>query len=1192
MSIFKCKMCGGTLEIQNETVATCEYCGTQQTLPRLDDDRRANLYDRANHFRRNNEFDKAMGIYEQILNDDRTDAEAYWSLVLCRYGIEYVEDPASRKRVPTVNRAQFTSIFDDDNYKSALQYADDAQRRVYEEEAGAINEIQKGILAISQKEDPFDVFICYKESDNNGRRTPDSVLAQDLYYQLKQEGFKVFFSRITLEDKLGSAYEPYIFAALNSAKVMVALGTKPEYFKAVWVRNEWSRYLSLIKQGQKKILIPAYKDMDPYDLPDEFSHLQAQDMSKLGFMQDLIRGIKKITQADTPQTAVVKETVIAAGSVNTAPLLKRAFMFLEDRDWAAADEYCEKVLDIDPENAQAYLGKLMAELRVKKLEDLRNQASRFDTKNSYLKIMRFGDDALTSTLAEYTSYIVDRNEKARIDGIYCEAQTVMNTASTDAAYKKAGDLFNRVSDYKDSAQMAQECYEKAKECIYNQAEKIMTAGTTEKAFHNAAHQFESLGDFRDAAEKVKQCYQKAEGIQKDAIYDKAIKKARSNADNRYEEALKIFATIPGWKDADEKAEKCRQKIEEIKAKKEADRLEKERRAEIERKEAEIRAKKAKKIALILTPIFCVAFITYLILSTVIIPSNKYREATALMNEGKYREASVIFESISTHKDSKAKALQCRNEHNYISATALLDAGNVADAYELFHALGDYKDSATTASSIYHKRNLAILNAANIGENVIFGRYEQDNITSNGVEDIEWIVLAKEDNKVLLLSKYALTRLPYNTSRTNVTWESCTLRRWLNNDFLSTAFSVEEMAMIHIAAESAGKASADSTNTENATNDSVFLLNVAQAEQYCVPDSIKQCAPTKYATAQGTYAVYDWWLRSGEQSKYAPYVNRNGSISTGCYVNNSYTNVRPAMWVDLDIAIYDIASGNEKYSNALTLMDAEKYTEAIAILETLGNFRDSKDKMAQCYTGIDYLNAIAWMDAGKTVEAYETLLALDGFKDSAKKADSIVRKYMAKKLPSVKVGDSIVFGSYEQDGDTSNGKERIEWIVLAKKSDRVLVISKYALAQMQYYPDRTNVTWETSALRKWLNNDFLNTAFTANEKAMIPTVTVSADRNPQYNKSAGSSTKDKVYLLSITEADNYFAFSSERKCVPTQYAVSQGASKNSCSWWLRTPGTTYYGYYTAYVNSAGSVYNYGASATTKYGIRPVLWIESD
>ena len=215
MAIFKCKMCGGTLDINpGDSIAVCDYCGTKQTLPKLDDDKRANMYDRANHFRRNNEYDKAMGIYEQILNVDNTDAEAYWSIVLCRYGIEYVEDPATHTRIPTVNRAQYTSVFDDDNYKSALQYASAAQHDIYVQEATAINEIQKGILAISQKEEPFDVFICYKETDKDGRRTPDSVLANDLYHQLTNEGFKVFFSRITLEDKLGTAYEPYIFAAV------------------------------------------------------------------------------------------------------------------------------------------------------------------------------------------------------------------------------------------------------------------------------------------------------------------------------------------------------------------------------------------------------------------------------------------------------------------------------------------------------------------------------------------------------------------------------------------------------------------------------------------------------------------------------------------------------------------------------------------------------------------------------------------------------------------------------------------------------------------------------------------------------------------------------------------------------------------------------------------------------------------
>lgn len=570
MSIFKCKMCGGELQINpGESVAVCEYCGTTQTLPKLDDDRRANLYDRANHFRRNNDFDKAAGIYEQILNEDKTDAEAYWSLVLCRYGIEYVEDPATHKRVPTVNRAQYTSIFDDEDYKAAIQYADAAQRVVYEAEAKVINEIQKGILEISQKEELFDVFICYKETDANGRRTPDSVLATDLYYQLTQEGFKVFFSRITLEDKLGTAYEPYIFAALNSAKVMVVLGTKPEYFNAVWVKNEWSRYLALIRGGAKKVLIPAYRDMDPYDLPEEFSHLQAQDMSKLGFMQDLIRGIKKLTEVDKPaarETVVVQET-----TANTAPLLKRAFIFLEDGDWDSADEYCEKVLDLDPECAQAYLGKLMADLRVRKVDDLANCEQPFDDKDNYRKVMRFGDETLRDTLEDYITHINDRDENARLTGIYNDAANAMSRADSEDAYRSAADKFKSIPDFKDADALAESCLDKAEIC------------------------------------------------RKDGIYSSAKSKIAEDSTASCEEALQMFQSIFGWKDADEQICACQKRIEEIKAKEKAERLEAERKAEERRIAANKARRKRKKAFVIGAPIVCACMAFVIVLTTVIIP---------------------------------------------------------------------------------------------------------------------------------------------------------------------------------------------------------------------------------------------------------------------------------------------------------------------------------------------------------------------------------------------------------------------------------------------------------------------------------------------------------------------------------------------------------------------------------------------
>ena len=672
MSIFKCKMCGGTLEINNnETVGVCEYCGTKQTLPKLDDDKKINLYDRANHFRRNNDYDKAMSIYENILNEDKTDAEAYWSLVLCRYGIEYVEDPATHKRVPTVNRAQFTSVFMDEDYKSAIEYADPVQKSVYEAEAKAIDEIQKGILEISQKEEPFDVFICYKETDANGRRTQDSVLANDLYHQLSQEGFKVFFSRITLEDKLGTAYEPYIFAALNSAKVMVVIGTKPEYFNAVWVKNEWSRYLALIRNGAKKVLIPAYRDMDPYDLPEEFSHLQAQDMSKLGFMQDLLRGIRKIADAGE-QKSVKKETVVVNNAnTNTAPLLKRAFMFLEDGDWQSADEYCEKVLDLDPENAQAYLGKLMAQLCVKQVSMLKNCEKPFDLNNNYRKAYRFADDKLKSELEGYIKFINDRNENARLEGIYSKAESAMKSATDKGSFVKAAELFESIEKFKNSKELAKQCREKGEEAYrnaqYDKAVNLFENAKNESDCATAKSIFEKLGDYKDSKSYFDKCDEKAEKVRKDAVYYKAMETKNQvilDMDKKIEnleKAIQLFESVSEWKDAKNQAELFRKEIEEIKAKQKA--------LEQEKAKEEAKRKKRKKILSISIPsVIAVAVAFVILLNAVIIPNNKYNQFLEYINNEDYINANLILHDLGDYKDSN----QLINEHkidfqNYISA---------------------------------------------------------------------------------------------------------------------------------------------------------------------------------------------------------------------------------------------------------------------------------------------------------------------------------------------------------------------------------------------------------------------------------------------------------------------------------------------------------------------------------------------
>ena len=124
------------------------------------------------------------------------------------------------------------------------------------------------------------------------------MLAQEIYDNLTSKGYRVFFSRITLEDKLGKNYEPCIYAALTSAKVMLVVTTDSDNCNAVWVKNEWKRYIDFMKTDKYKTLIPVYKNMSPYALPDEFAKLQAQDMSKLGAFQDLVRGVEKLIGKD------------------------------------------------------------------------------------------------------------------------------------------------------------------------------------------------------------------------------------------------------------------------------------------------------------------------------------------------------------------------------------------------------------------------------------------------------------------------------------------------------------------------------------------------------------------------------------------------------------------------------------------------------------------------------------------------------------------------------------------------------------------------------------------------------------------------------------------------------------------------------------------------------------------------------
>ena len=230
--------------------------------------------------------------------------------------------------------------------------------------------------------------------------------------------------------------------------------------------------------------------------------------------------------------------------------------------------------------AQAYLGKLMADLRVRKVDDLANCEQPFDDKDNYRKVMRFGDETLRDTLEGYITHIRQRNEEARLSKLYTAALQRMNAATTEAAWKTVAEDFRNISGFKDADSLAEQCLEKAAAC------------------------------------------------RKDAIY--AAAKATMAGDQlvSYEAAIESLQTIPDWKDASKLIGICEDRIEQIKAKEEADRIAAEYKAEERRIAAAKRVRKAKKIAAIATPIACVCIACVIVLTTVIIPKQKYNKVVA------------------------------------------------------------------------------------------------------------------------------------------------------------------------------------------------------------------------------------------------------------------------------------------------------------------------------------------------------------------------------------------------------------------------------------------------------------------------------------------------------------------------------------------------------------------------------------
>lgn len=307
MAILKCRMCGGDIAVTEEmTVADCRHCGSRQTVPTLDSGKKIVFFSRANRLLRACDFDKAAGVYQSIAEEFPTEAEAYWGLVLCRYGVSYLDGPETGKKVPACHRASCVNVLDDADFEQVQENAEPAARRVYREEAKAIERAREAVIAQAEKEAQYDIFICHKETREDGSRTAESFLAQEIFDTLTQEGFRVFFCREILDERSSARYEPAVFSALNSARVMLVFGTDYEHFNSPWVKNVWSRFLALAEEGRQKTLLPCYRDIDAFDMPKEFSGLESYDLGSPEAADALLMRIVALLSAEAAGPAAVR----------------------------------------------------------------------------------------------------------------------------------------------------------------------------------------------------------------------------------------------------------------------------------------------------------------------------------------------------------------------------------------------------------------------------------------------------------------------------------------------------------------------------------------------------------------------------------------------------------------------------------------------------------------------------------------------------------------------------------------------------------------------------------------------------------------------------------------------------------------------------------------------------------------------
>ncbi len=435
-----------------------------------------------------------------------------------------------------------------------------------------------------------------------------------------------------------------------------------------------------------------------------------------------------------------------------------------------------------------------------------------------------------------------------------------------------------------------------------------------------------------------------------------------------------------------------------------------------------------------------------------------------------------------------------------------------------------------------------------GDIFLYGVYEQDNDLSNGKEPIEWVVLSNENGELFATTKYLIEGMPYNEEYVKATWETCTLREWLNGDFLNESFNDEERNRIKTKYLVNGDNQRNGLDGGNDTIDRIFILSYDDvvnpaygfSSDYNDYDIKRRCASTAYAAERAESQ------HSGDPSDFS--INEDGLPGS-------------IWWIRMPGTLYTEIGGVNGIGN-VNLMGFP-----------------NKDRLG--------------VRPAMCLHLYGEYQPLE--------PTPVTNQRPVPDFSVLKKGDVFAFGAYEQDNDLYNDKEPVDWIVLDIDNGELLALARYPLDAHIYHENFTEVTWADSTLRAWMNNEFMHELFTEDEINILVNKDLKNKDNPMYGSSGGIDTQDKVFLLSLDDVLNpKYGFSSDpkdrddnRSCTATKYANTSArrAAELTDPWLLRSPGMD--GLTAAFVYNSGEVAVEGGIVCyfSAY-LRPAIWVKVD